>query len=261
MAGHPLLLYGHRGAPAERPENTAPSFELALELGVDALETDVHLTRDGQVVVAHDEDGRRMASVPRSIRDSTLADLRTWDTGWGYTDARGDRPFTGRGIAPLRLEELLELAPDVRLNIDLKADDPRLVNRTIDVLHDARAEDRTLLASFHSEALRLVRGRWRGRTGMSRNEMARLVFMPTPMLRMLGAPGDAAQVPVAYSGVRFDTRRFIDKCHDVGMRVDFWTINDPYTARRLLDLGADGIMTDDPRAIAPVFETRRSAAA
>jgi len=253
---HALLFYGHRGAATERPENTAPAFELALRLGANALETDVNLTRDGHVVVAHDEDGRRMAGVPRSIRDCTLEELRTWDTGWGFQTARGERPFAGQGIAPLTLEELLELAPDVRLNIDIKVDDARLVDRTIDILRNAGAEKRTLLASFHSEALRLVRARWPGRTGMARNELARLLAMPAPLLRLLGAPGNAAQVPVRYGRLRFDKRSFIDKCHDVGMRVDYWTVNDPKTARRLLDLGADGIMTDNPRALAPVFESR-----
>lgn len=256
---HALLLYGHRGAPHERPENTGPSFELALRLGVNAIETDVHMTRDGHVVVGHDEDGRRTADVPRNIRDCTLAELRTWDAGWGYETARGDRPFTGQGVAPITLEELLELAPKVRLNIDVKADDNRLVDRTIDILRDAGAEDRTLLASFHSEALRRVRARWPGRTGMARNELARLVAMPAALVRLLGTPGNAAQVPIRYYGLRFDTRAFIEKCHDVGLRVDYWTVNDAQTARRLFELGADGIMTDDPRALAPVFAARLAA--
>lgn len=253
---HALLLYGHRGAALERPENTACSFELALRLGANALETDVHLSRDGHVIIAHDEDGRRMADVPREIRDASLAELRTWDTGWGYRSARGDRPFVGQGIAPITLEELLELAPGVRLNIDIKADDTRLVDRTIDTLRAAGAEETALLASFHSEALRRVRARWPGRTGMARNELARLIAMPAALVRLLGAPGNAAQVPVRYHGLRFDTPAFIDKCHDVGMRVDYWTVNDPATARRLLDLGADGVMTDNPRALAPVFAPR-----
>jgi glycerophosphoryl diester phosphodiesterase len=258
MSDHPALLYGHRGAAAERPENTRASFELALALGVDALETDVHLTHDDELVVAHDGDGRRMADVPREIARCTLNELRTWDIGWGYVDAQGNRPFAGRGYRMLTLEELCHLAPGVRLNIDLKTRAPRAVDRVIDLLNANDMAERALLASFHSDVLRRVRASgWRGRTGHAKTELGYLALAPRLLLSRTGAPGNAAQVPVGHSGIRFDNPAFIDKCHSVGLRVDFWTINDPATARRLLHLGADGIMTDDPRSIAPVFADRR----
>jgi glycerophosphoryl diester phosphodiesterase len=259
MSEHPVLLYGHRGAAAERPENTAPSFELALSLGVDAIETDVHLTRDGVVVVAHDDDGRRMAHVPRDIAHSTLEQVRGWDIGWGFVDAQGERPFAGRGIQMMTLEELCALAPGVRLNLDLKSQDPRLVDKVIRLLDDRGMAERAVLASFHADVLRRVRSSgWRGRTGLAKNELGYLAFAPRLLLERTGVPGNAAQVPLGYRGIRFDNRAFIEKCHALGLRVDYWTINDPAIARRLLDLGADGVMTDDPRAIAPVFENRRN---
>ncbi|HWQ29275.1 MAG TPA: glycerophosphodiester phosphodiesterase family protein, partial [Dehalococcoidia bacterium] len=77
-------LYAHRGAARERPENTICAFERALELGADALELDVHATRDGTLVVAHDPDGRRMAGVASVIRETSLADVQAWDVGHGF---------------------------------------------------------------------------------------------------------------------------------------------------------------------------------
>src|SRR5215510_5737211 len=87
------IVYAHRGAPAERPENTLASFRRALELGADALETDVHLTADGAVVAIHDATGARVAGVESAISASSLAEIRAWDAGYAFVDARGERPF------------------------------------------------------------------------------------------------------------------------------------------------------------------------
>src|SRR5688572_26510626 len=84
MPPHALRLYAHRGASAELPENTMAAFRRALELGADALETDVHMTRDGHVMVSHDPDGRRRAGIAATIRGSTLEEVRGWDMGDGH---------------------------------------------------------------------------------------------------------------------------------------------------------------------------------
>lgn len=258
---HPKRLYGHRGAPAECPENTLPSFSRALELGVDALETDVHLTQDEHVVVAHDPDGRRMADTPREIRNSRLDELYTWDFGFGYLDESGARPFLGKGVGIVLFDELLEAFPHTTLNVDLKARDRRLVDKVVQTLKRRGDEERVLLASFDSDVLAWVRDAgYHGPIGLGRRELARLVSVPEKLLRRLPsfARGHAAQVPVRYGPVRFDNERFVEKCHRLGLRVDFWTINDPAEAERLLRLGADGIMTDDPRRLRPVFEALRA---
>jgi glycerophosphoryl diester phosphodiesterase len=108
-----LRVYAHRGASAECPENTLPSFRRALDLGADALELDVHLTRDRQIVgVARNGDGRRMAGVAHGPSPrSTLDEVRGWDAGWGFRAADGSRPFAGRGVRMPALEEVLAELP------------------------------------------------------------------------------------------------------------------------------------------------------
>ena len=123
---HPLLLYGHRGASVERPENTLSSFRRALELGVDVLELDVHSTRDGKIVVSHDASGERMAGEVALIRESTFVEVQRWDAGFGFVDDRGGRPFVERGHRIPLLAEVLEAFPDARLNIDIKQAEPEL---------------------------------------------------------------------------------------------------------------------------------------
>jgi glycerophosphoryl diester phosphodiesterase len=242
-------LYAHRGAAAELPENTLPAFRRALEIGADALEMDVHGTSDGHVVVSHDPTGERMAGVRAAIRDTTLARLREWDVGHG----RAGGPFR----IPT-LEQVLVELPGVPINIDIKQWDPPIVDRVLALLRRHRAEARTVLASFRLRTLLAVRARgFTGVTALAQPEVAALMFSPGRLYRMVPLTGTAAQLPVRVGPLRFDTRRVIDKCHALGMRIDFWTINEPAEAERLLDLGADGIMTDDPAAIVPVFRRRR----
>ncbi|RMH45212.1 MAG: glycerophosphodiester phosphodiesterase [Deltaproteobacteria bacterium] len=251
------LLYSHRGASRERPENTLPSFLRALEIGTDAIETDAHMTADGHVVLSHDPDGWRMCAVRKRIRDWPLAEVQSWDAGFGFVDADGHRPFAGRGYRIPTLAEVLDALPDTPLNIDLKQTDPPIAPAVVRLLRERDAERRVTLASFHREPLDLVRRLgYRGPTALSEDDIRWLLLAPRCVWRALRRPGDAAQVPPLHGRIRFARRRFIRKCHQLGLRVDYWTINDPGEAARLLDAGADGIMTDDPAAIAPVFRSR-----
>lgn len=227
------LVYAHRGASAEFPENTMAAFARAVELGVDVLETDAHVTMDSKVVLAHDEHGRRMANDPRFIRECTFKQVRAWDVG------RGER-------VPA-LDDALTEFPKMRFNIDCKARDFIAVDRIMEVIRACGAEERVQLSSFHTDNLRRVRGRgWKSATGLGRSEVIRLFMLPRPRVG-----GHIAQVPLRMGPIRFDTPAFVRKAHNLGLRVDYWVVNDPATARRLCELGADGIMTDDPAKILP----------
>jgi len=254
------LLYAHRGAASEQPENTLPSFARALELGADALETDLHLTADGHVVASHDATLSRMAGVPVVIRLATLEELRRCDVGWGFVDRDGRRPFLGRGLRVPTLEELLDAFPGVSWNVDVKQRAPSMVGPVLELLRRKRAEQRVLVASFDAATLRAVRAAgYSGRTGLGLTEVLRLYAAPLAALRAVKLGGGAVQIPPSAQGLRLDTAGFVAKCHALGLRVDYWTIDDPVEAERLLKLGADGIMTDDPAAIAPVLKRWREA--
>jgi glycerophosphoryl diester phosphodiesterase len=256
---HPRRLYAHRGAAAERPENTMAAFERAVEIGVDALELDVHLTRDGRLVVAHDDTAARTCGAALAWDTLDLADARTLDAGWGFVAADGSRPFAGRGISVPLFDEVLEAFPTIRLNVDLKGE--ASVGVALELLRRVHAEDRVTLASFHTLTAVAVRRRgYAGDTGLSQGEVAALLALPALAWRQLPFTGTAAQVPVKQGPLRFDRPAFIAKCHSVGLRVDFWTIDDPAEAERLLALGADGIMTNDPATILPVLARSASAA-
>jgi len=247
-------LYAHRGASAERPENTLAAFERAAELSVDGLEMDVHVTRDGHVIVVHDDTARRTTAVAAAWTDLDLADVRGLDAGWGFVAPDGTRPFAGHGIRVPTLEEVIDAFPRVRLNVDIKRG-TRTLEATLELVRRRKAEDRVTLASFHLGTLVGLRRRgYGGETSLSRGELASLLSVPAMLWRQLPFTGTAAQVPVSQGAIRFDRAPFIAKCHNLGLRVDFWTVDDPATAERLLALGADGIMTNDPAALRPLFQ-------
>lgn len=246
------LLYGHRGAAAERPENTMIAFERALALGVDALEMDVHLTRDDQLVVAHDADAARTTGARLAWAELELADAQRLDAGWGFVAADGTRPFAGQGIRVPTFEEVLVAFPHVPINVDLKGD--RAVGVMLELVRRMGAEDRVTLASFQlATALDVRRRGYRGATALSGGEVISLLALPAVLWRQLPLTGTAAQVPTHQGAIRFDRPAFVAKCHSLGLRVDFWTIDDPVVAERLLALGADGIMTNDPAKMRTVF--------
>jgi glycerophosphoryl diester phosphodiesterase len=249
------LLYAHRGASRECPENTLLAFECARACGADVFELDVHPTRDGIFVVSHDPTGLRVAGVARAIADSTWAEVSSWDAGFGFQDATGARPFAGKGIRPLCFDQVLEAFPDVPVNVDVKEATPPELERLVGLLREARAEERVLLTSFSHRVLApLRRLTYRGPLGLSRLDAVRLVFSPVLLSKLIPFGGSRAQVPTRSGPKDLATPRIVAKCRALGLALDYWVINDPVEAARLLDLGADGLFTDDPRAIAEVFK-------
>lgn len=228
------LLFGHRGAPATGlPENTMASFARALADGATALESDVHRTRDGHIVVSHDPTVHGVV-----IRDATLDELRAIDLGGGER-------------MPL-LSDLLAEFRDVPINIDLKQQG--IARDVATLLVEKREAERVLLASFHVSELDAVRAaQYPGPTGLAKDEVVRLVVMPSAVLKLWKLRGARAQVPMRSGRIRFDTTTFVERCHALDVRVDYWTINDVDDARALVAIGADGIMSDNPGLIRGVL--------
>ncbi len=250
MRSESPIVYAHRGASFELPENTLEAFALALELGADAIETDAHMTRDGQIVLSHDATGERVAGVRRAISDSTLAEVRSWNVGARFVPRRPGLFRSEQRFRMPTLDEALAAFPRVVFNVDAKQVVPDMIPALLRTITRARAEDRVRIASFSTR--NLVRARalgYAGETGLSPSEVARLMFVPRAALRWLRVDGRAAQVPRRAYGVAFASQAAIDRFHAVGLRVDFWTIDDPAEAARLFAMGADGVMTDDPRVV------------
>ncbi|HLL25641.1 MAG TPA: glycerophosphodiester phosphodiesterase family protein, partial [Kofleriaceae bacterium] len=206
---HARRLYAHRGAAAERPENTLPSFERALEIGVDALEMDVNVTRDGQLIVVHDETAARTAGAPLAWSSLDLADAQRLDVGWGLVASDGTRPFAGKGIHVPRFADVLDAFRDVIINVDIKSD-PRAAKLIVELVREHRAEDRVTIASFAQRQIAAVRALgYRGETALAQPEVASLLALPALLWKQLPFNGTAAQVPTHAGPLRFDRAAFI----------------------------------------------------
>jgi glycerophosphoryl diester phosphodiesterase len=236
------IAFAHRGGTADGLENTLRQFRRAVEAGYRYIETDVHATRDGKLVAFHD------ATLDR-VTDGTgrIADLP-------WQDVRHAR-VAGREPVPL-FEELLETLPEVRWNIDVKAE--HALRPLLELIGRTGAWDRICVGSF-SEA-RVVRAQRLAGPRLATSYGTRGVL--GLRLRSWGVPAAprrsavAAQVPEAQSGIQVVDHRFVRAAHARGVQVHVWTVNDPDRMHRLLDLGVDGIMTDHIDTLRKVMEDR-----
>jgi len=244
-----MIVYAHRGANTELPENTLDAFRLALDLGVDALETDVHLTRDGEVVVHHDPTGLGTASTRAAIADSTLEDVRRWNLGFGFRNPDGTGLVNATYRVP-KLSELLEAFPGVRLNIDVKPAHAEAARAVVAEVRRHRAEERVLLTSFYDHVVRAVRaGGYAGETGLARGEVLRVLAAPAGTPRWALPDGMRAQIPLRFGRLSLARTSLVRRLQGLGYAVDFWVINDGDDAKLARQIGADGVMTDDPRTV------------
>ena len=252
--------FAHRGASERAPENTPEAFRLAVEARAGGLELDVHMTRDGEMVVIHDATVDRTTDGSGAVGEMTLEELRGLDAGYRFSpDGGRSYPYRGRGVRIPTLAEVCEEFPATCLNIDIKEPQPGVERAILRVIRGA--EGRSLVVSQYNAVVRRFREVSGGRipTGASRLETATFYIASRLRLERLLRPAyEALQVPTEHRGIALVTPRFVEAAHSRGARVDVWTINDPDEMRRLLDLGADVIMTDRPEALAGVLEGRRS---
>ena len=234
-----VAITAHRGASLDAPENTIAAFRDAVAAGSDSIELDVQLSKDGQVVVAHDSDLLRQVGTKRRIRDMTLAELRQVDKGSWFSPK-----FRGEPIPTLE-ETIDAVGASIEILIELKLypgdDVPGLVAKTIDVIHRKHFANRCTVISFSYDALRMVRER------DPKLRIGYLVSGSIGNLSRLDMDALLMSEPLA-------SPQLITDAHQRGRNVAVWTVNDPKAFVRLWDRGVDNVITDDPRRM---IEARR----
>jgi glycerophosphoryl diester phosphodiesterase len=245
FAGEPLVL-AHRGASGYAPDHTLRAIELAIEQGADAIEADVHLSRDGQPVLHHSGDLSENTEGSGLIRAHTLNELQRLDAGFRFSpDGGANFPYRGAGHRIITLAEALERFPNMRFNLDIK--ERRAAVPTREVIDRYGAGDRVLIASFYSWQRGQALAGYRGPRSVTLDQM--LAFMLLHWTRLDGLWGarvDAFQVPEEHWGMRVVTPRLVQRAHQHGIRVHVWTVDDESDMDRLLSWGVDGIITKKP---------------
>ncbi|WP_395110104.1 glycerophosphodiester phosphodiesterase [Actinomadura sp. SCN-SB] len=245
------IPFAHRGGAGDSPENSMAAFQRAIDLGYRYLETDAHATADGVVVAFHDRTLDRVTDSTGTIARLPYAQVARARIG-------GTEPIP-------RLEDVLGSFPEARVNIDLK--DAPVIGPLAQVLHRTKAWNRVCITSFSTRRLAQMRARLPLFTDQQvcmalgpRGVMAlraKSYGGPTAKLVRLASTGVAcAQVPYGLGRLPFVTKSFIAQAHTLGLQVHAWTVNRRDEMERLLDLGIDGIMTDDLLTLRDVLTAR-----
>ncbi len=254
------LFFAHRGGSALAPENTLTAYENGLRLGADALELDVHYSRDGEIVVFHDDTLDRTTSGSGPLAAQTLEELRRLDAGYHFTPDGGQTyPWRGKGVTIPTLREVFERFPETRVNIEMKVNDAEGERRLARLLTENGWGDWALVGSFHADAMARFRALCEGRIATSASMSETRNFLIGVLLRQtqrMRPTYDALQVPEVYRGLRVVSPTSIRLAHGLGLDVHVWTVDDRATMERLLDWGVDGLMSDRPDILAEVFRAR-----
>lgn len=238
-------MLSHRGARFEAPENTLTGFAYALRLGVTALEFDVRLTKDDEVVVIHDATVDRTTNGHGAVADLTLAELQTLDARSIHTD------WPEPAVIP-RLADVLHLvAPVATMEIEIKPDSParyaRLLPRVLAVMDAVGRHEGVVLTSFDAVALEAVHA-----------------LRPEQAVGYVGDWDDPAMAETAQrvgavkAGVHLSTAtpEIVAKLRSLGLVTVGWPVNDEAAVDHALACGVDQICTDAPSVIGPMVAAK-----
>ncbi len=245
---------GHRGSAGTHPENTMPSFQAAVEAGARYLELDVHMSRDGELVVSHDGALERICGRPGAIQELDYTDIASADAGFSFTSDGESFPFRGKGIRVPPLREVLSAYPAIRFVIEVKQIEPSVIAPLLRVLDETRMRRMVLLASEHQTPIDETRALAPGiPTNFPYLEVAGFLQAMASRSTDYKPPGDALQIPPEYESWRLVSRETLEAAHRFGVEMHVWTVNEEAEMRELLELGVDGILSDYPARLLKVI--------
>ena len=231
------LIIAHRGASAYAPENTIAAFQKAVELKADAIELDAKLSKDGEIVVIHDQTLERTTNGKGLVKDSTIEELTKLEAGSFFAEE-----FRGEKIPTLR-EVLEKFSDKLVINIELtnyKSIFDGLANKTSMLIKELGVQDSIIFSSFHPVNLIITRK-----------------LLPEVPLALLAIPGKAGWISrsglmrwvspsLVHPYYKDIDKTYIEKQHSHNRKVNIWTINDPDEMEKFVHAKIDGLITDDP---------------
>lgn len=236
------LIFGHRGAMGYAPENTLPSFKMAMEMGVDGVELDVHMTRDGEIVVIHDFKVDRVTNGKGFIKDLTLGQLKALDAGLKF----GEK---WRGVKIPTLEEVFrEIGDKVKIKVEIKRGSdyyPGIERKVIELIRKYGVNAQVI--SFDFDAIKTARE-------LDPNIELGIIFTG----KISWFIDIARKLGVQWLHASFDLidEKGIEEAHRSGFKVGSWTVNDEEIAKVLVDMGIDDVTTNYPDKIIRVIRGR-----
>lgn len=254
------LVIAHQGGDGIWPGDTLYAFEKAVEIGVDVLEMDAHITRDGAIVLMHDEEVDRTTEGTGLIENMTLDELKQLDAAYQWSNDGGKTfPYRGQGILVPTLEELFEKFPQMRYVIEIKLTQNPIDQPLCDLIRQYDMQDKVMVASFHDEVMQHFRETCPEiATSASRTEVRNFVLLGKVFLSGFIAPKyqsiQPPYDPKESLNIPIMTERFIREAHAKNIKVEPWTVDDPVLMKQYIEWGVDGIMTDRPDLMIEVLQ-------
>ena len=259
-AGAPrTLVIAHQGGDGVWPGDTLFAFEKAVEIGSDVLEMDAHITRDGQIVLMHDETVDDTTDGTGLIEHMTLDELGKLDAAYDWSPDGGKTfPYRGQGIQAPTLEQVFQKFPQMRYVIEIKLTANPIDKPLCELIRKYNLQAKALVASFHDEVMKNFRATCpEVATSASRTEVRNYVLLGkaflwgfiVPDYQTIQPPHD----PEESLGIPIMTERFVRESHAKNIRVEPWTVNDPELMRQYIEWGVDGIITDRPDLMVKVL--------
>lgn len=227
------------------------AFQGAVDLGYRYLETDLHATSDGVLVLFHDDTLNRTTDRSGKVRKRTFVDLSQFDAAYRF-DPIHHFPHRGTGVRVPTLEELVQTFPSAMLTLDLKQSG--IEKLLADAVHRLNLWDRVIVGSFSDARIRKFRKLTGRRVATSSGPRETLRAMASARAgRPVSVPADALQVPETYGRIRVVTPALVQAAHEGGKQVHVWTVNEADDMKRLLGMGVDGLITDRPETLKEVL--------
>jgi len=238
------LVIGHRGASAHAPENTLAAFELAINHRADAIEFDVSLSSDNQVMVIHDGSVNRTTNGKGKVANLTMSELQKLDAGSKFSEK-----YAGEKI-PTLINVIESFGKQILMNIELKnysTPFDGLVKKVVELVRFYKLEDRIIFSSFLSNNLNI--------------SQKLLPEVPSALLAYSGWMGYyqrnygwKKKYQALHPYIAGVNQNLVTDLHLVGKRIHVWTVNEEKDLRRMLDLNVDGVITDDPGKLRRILE-------
>ena len=255
-----VMVIAHQGGDGIWPGDTIYAFERAVEVGADILEMDAHITKDGEIVLMHDEKVDRTTDGTGLIEDLTLAELKQLDAAYKWTNDDGQTfPYRGQGIQVPTLREPFKRFPQMRYVIEIKLTKNPIVKPLCDLIREHNMQEKVVVASFHDEAMEMFRASCPEiATSASRGEVTKFVLLGKVFLSGWVSPQhQSLQVPWEKSeskNIPIMTARFIRESHAKNLHVEPWTVDNPSLMKQYIEWGVDGIITDRPDVMMNVLK-------
>jgi glycerophosphoryl diester phosphodiesterase len=252
------LVFAHQGGEGLRPENTLIAFRHSLEIGADVLDTDVHMSKDGALVLVHDETVDRTSDGGGAVRDLTLSELRELDFGYNFTTDGGTTfPYRGTGQGILTVEEFFSEFAGTRFGIEIKKTTTEAARELCTTIQSFNYEDRVLVSSSGQENMDAFRESCPSvATSATTGEATRFyIFQFIRLSGLYSPPFDSLQVPEYQDGTHILTDSFVGAARSRNLPIIPWTINETEDFERIIDdFDVDGINTNYPDRLVDYLE-------